>query len=136
MIDRRALGLVGAMLALSACGLDSQLAPGTASCQPFGYPPAQVPFPVEPGPVTSEAAEERAVALFRACAQPGSVIAELTSGSEAASGITAGPNDGQSVWRVQVDAMVTEPSHGATYRSHFIIEVNQATGIPTVVAYG
>jgi uncharacterized protein Veg len=32
--------------------------------------------------------------------------------------------------------MVTEPSHGATYRSHFIIEVNQATGIPTVVAYG
>jgi hypothetical protein len=91
-------------------------------------------FSFAPGPMTSTAAERTAVALFRACAEPSATITNLTSTSNQATGQAAGPNAGQAVWRVKVDATISVPA--ATYTSHFIIEVNQVTGKPTVVAYG
>jgi hypothetical protein len=64
------------------------------------------------------------------------MITGLTSASEAATGTPSGPNAGQPVWRVRVDATVTLASPGGEFESHFLIEVNQATGAPTVVGYG
>jgi hypothetical protein len=46
-----------------------------------------------------------------------------------------GPNAGEAVWLVQVDATITEPG-GTSYESHLVIEVNQATGVPTVIGIG
>ena len=106
------------------------------SCQPAGYTPAPISLSFAPGPVTSVVAQQTAVALFRACMLPTTTITELTSDSVAATGSPRSPNAGQPVWRVQVDATVSEPSQGAVYRSHFWIEVLQATGAPTVIAYG
>ena len=109
--------------------------PGTVSCQPYSYTPAPIPFSFDPGPVTAAVAETTAVNLFRSCQQP-TTITDLTSTTTDTVGLKDGPNAGQAVWLVQVDATVAEPSPGAIYRSHFLIEVNQATGIPMVRAYG
>lgn len=109
---------------------------GQISCQPLGYTPAPIAFSFAPGRLDGAAAEETAVALFRACQRPTATISELTSSSVAATGTPSGPNAGQAVWRVQVDATVSEASPGGIYQSHFLIEVNEATGIPTVVGYG
>ena len=108
---------------------------GAISCQPYGYTPAPVAFSFPPGPVTSAAAEQTAVALIRTCQDDGATILDLTSSPESATGQPSGPNGGQPVWRVRVDATIRDPS-GAGYQSHWWIEVNQATGIPTLVAYG
>lgn len=120
---------------LLACTNAPNGSPVAISCQPYGYTPAPIAFSFPPGPVTSSAAEETAVALFRSCQGPSSVTA-LTSSSKATTGIKTGPNTGQAVWLVQVDSTITEPSPGASYQSHFLIEVNQATGVPTVIGYG
>jgi hypothetical protein len=106
------------------------------SCQPYGYTPAPVTFSFPPGPLTSAAAEQTAVAFFRACGDPASTITEVTSTSDQAAGQLGGPNAGEAVWRVKVDATISAPAPGAVYISHWIIEVNQTTGKPTVVAYG
>jgi hypothetical protein len=105
------------------------------SCQPYGYTSAPIAFSFPPGPVASSVAEQTAVALFRSCHEPSSITA-LTSSNKASTGIKVGPNAEQAVWLVQVDATITEPSPGSSYQSHFLIEVNQTTGVPTVVAYG
>jgi hypothetical protein len=39
------------------------------------------------------------------------------------------------VWIVKVQATVPTPPEGS-YESHFWIEVNQAPGVPTLIAYG
>jgi hypothetical protein len=124
------------MAFLLGCTSTPRPTSGAISCQPFGYTPAPIAFSFASGPVTSSAAEQTAVALFRACVLPTSTITELMSSSVAATGTPTGPNAGQPVWRVQVDATVNEPSPGGVYQSHFWIEVSQATGVPTVVAYG
>jgi hypothetical protein len=43
-------------------------------------------------------------------------------------------NAGQAVWLVQIDT--TECVKGGAYPGHYLVEVNQATGVPTLVAYG
>jgi hypothetical protein len=47
-----------------------------------------------------------------------------------------GPNADEPVWLVTVDATVTEESPGTNEPSHVLIEVNQATGVPTIVGSG
>ena len=49
-------------------------------------------------------------------------------------GEPSGPNSGRAVWLVQVDT--TEAVKGGTYQAHYWIEVNEASGVPTLVAYG
>jgi len=107
--------------------------PVAISCQPLGYTPAPIAISFEPGPVTAAEAEETAVALFRACQLP--TIIDVRARNEAAAGVRTGPNDGQPVWLVEVEATVPTPPTGS-YQSHFLIEVNQATGVPTLIAYG
>jgi hypothetical protein len=86
--------------------------------------------------VSQAAAEEIGAALFRACHLPSDTVSELVTSSESTTGTPRGPNAGQGVWLVEVDAQISEPSPGAAYASHFLIEVNQATGIPTIVGLG
>jgi hypothetical protein len=108
------------------------------SCQPFGYPPAPVDFPVTPGPITAAAAEQTALALFHACAAgglDGAPTAEITSidtDVQSGTGGPNGPNAGQPVWTVQID--VTLRDNPAQH--HSWTEVNQATGVPTIVGLG
>jgi hypothetical protein len=85
--------------------------------------------------VTASVAEQTAIALFRTCERP-KTVSDLTSSSKAATGMQLGPSVGRAVWLVQVDATVVEASPGASYQAHFLIEVNQATGIPTIVGQG
>ena len=111
--------------------------PTDISCQPYGYSPAPITFSFAPGPVTASVAEQTAVALFESCSasDAATTITDLTSTVGAAAG-APGPNAGQDVWLVKVDATVADSFSGATYPSHFLIEVNQGTGIPTIVGYG
>ena len=138
----RRLWLAMALVSLAACVSPvipmSPVTPSpiAISCQPFGYTPAPIAFSFAPGPVTAQVAEETSVALFRACELPGAAITGLTSSSTASTGVRGGPNEGQPVWLVRVDATVAEPSSGASYESHFLIEVNQATGAPTIQGQG
>jgi hypothetical protein len=120
---------------LLGCTSTPTASPAAISCQPYGYTPAPIAFSFPVGPVTAAVAEETAVALFRSCQGPSSITA-LTSSSKASAGMKVGPNAGQAVWLVQLDATITEPSPGSSYQSHFLIEVNQATGVPTVIGYG
>lgn len=124
------------LVLLLGCSSTPSQTPVAISCQPYGYTPAPIAFSFAPGPVTSSAAEQTAVDLFRSCELPGSTFTNLTSSSTATTGTPQGPNEGQAVWLVQVDATVTEPLPNSTFQSHFLIEVNQANGVPTVVAYG
>jgi hypothetical protein len=128
-------GLI-AMGLVSGCTGTPIPSSGPRSCQPFGYTPAPIAFSFEPGPVSSSAAEDAAVALFRGCQVPGAEITGLISSSADGTGSPSGPNAGQAVWRVQVDATVSEGSPNSTHRSHFLIEVNQASGMPTIIGYG
>jgi hypothetical protein len=105
------------------------------SCQPYGYTPAPIPFIYPSGPVSSSSAELTAVSLLRSCEEPGSSITEVVSTSNESVGTPSGPNADEAVWLVQVDAKITDP-RGVSYQSHLLIEVNQATGVPTVIAYG
>lgn len=110
---------------------------GPFSCQPFGYPVAPVNFSLTPGPVTSSGAEQMALALFRACAadtngQPTAAIADIATEVEAATGQPSGPNAGQPVWRVRIDVTL----QGNPAQVHSWTEVNQATGVPTIVGLG
>lgn len=120
---------------LTGCAGPASPAPGVVSCQPYGYSPAPIAFTFAPGPVTSSSAEQTAVALFRSCgaSAPASTISDLRSSVSSATG-GPGPNAGQPVWLVQIDATSTDP--GASYGSHYLVEVNQATGVPTLIAYG
>ena len=119
---------------LLGCANGALMPPGTISCQPYGYTPAPVAFSFASGPVTAAQAEETGVRLFRACELPG--VRDLTSSTEPGTGRGGGPNAGQAVWIVKVDATVTDRAARATYQSHFWIEVNRATGAPTLIAYG
>lgn len=106
----------------------------TISCQPYGYTPQPIPFSFAPGPVTSAMAEQTALAFVGSCMQPYTISATVIS--KAATGQPSGPNAGQPVWLVQIDGPVTNASPPLGYELHYMIEVNQATGFPTLVAYG
>jgi hypothetical protein len=146
-----AVALLCALLAACAAPLPSAQGPASASattspspsptasavaisCQPYGYTPAPIPFSFAPGPVTSAVAEQTALAFVRSCMQPYSI--SPTVSTKPATGQQGGPNAGQPVWLVQVDGAVTDSSPTRLYDAHFLIEVNQATGVPTLVAYG
>jgi hypothetical protein len=108
------------------------------SCQPYGYAPVPVSFSFTLGPVSSMAAEQTALALFRACSapaasgEPTAAITDIRASSQAAVGEPSGPNAGQRVWLVQID--VTLRDNPA--QVHSWTEVNQASGVPTIVALG
>jgi hypothetical protein len=78
--------------------------------------------------------------MMRACAATpdGSsvsvTITDLTSSVKEDTGGPMSPNAGQDVWRVQIDTM--QDAGGAPYPAHYLVEVNQATGVPTLIAYG
>jgi hypothetical protein len=131
----RPLLLAGAATLVMSCGGAGPGPTGTVSCQPFGSTPAPIPFSFPAGPVNEPSAGATAVALFRSCALPNAIIDDLTSRVAPVSGVRGGPNEGQSVWQVQVDATITEPG-GTRYLSHFLIEVNQVTGVPTIIGMG
>jgi hypothetical protein len=108
---------------------------GTVSCQPVGYSPAPIPLSFAAGPVSSSAAEATATYYVQQCAAP-MVIAKVTATSKAAVGLPSGPNAGQTVWLVQVDGMEGDGSSGGTYAVHFLIEVNESSGAPTLIGLG
>jgi hypothetical protein len=123
-------------------GCTDTASPGHAeiSCQPYGYGPVPIFLTFVPGPVTADSAEQTAVSLIRSCAAtPDSssittTIADLTSTVQADTGAPFGPNSGQAVWLVEIQTMGTV--NGDSYRAHYLVEVNQATGVPTLMAYG
>jgi hypothetical protein len=108
------------------------------SCQPFGYPPAPVDFTFTPGPITAAGAEQVALDLFDACAAdtqngaPTAAITTIDSDVQSDTGGPNGPNAGQPVWMVQID--VTLKDNPAQH--HSWTEVNQATGVPTIMGLG
>lgn len=116
-------------------------APAKVSCQPFGYEPVLITFAYPIGPTTEKGAEQTAVGMLRACAATPDesgisvTIRDLTSGVKAATGGPKSPNAGQPVWEVKIDTMESIKG-GAAHSAHYWIEVNQATGIPTMIAYG
>jgi len=127
---------VGMLLAVSAgCASPVQ---AMISCQPYGYTPVPVSFSFTPGPVSSMAAEQTALALHRACSapaasgEPTSAIVDITTSSRAAMGNPSGPNAGQQVWLVQIDATLRDQPA----QTHSWTEVNQASGAPTIIALG
>ncbi len=125
---------------LAGCANTASPRPAQVSCQPYGYSPAPITFSFASGPMSAGSAEQTAVALIRSCAATPDAssitvtITDLTSSVKEGTGEPRGPNAGQPVWLVQIDAR--EAVRGGTYPAHYWVEVNQATGVPTLVAYG
>lgn len=125
---------------VAGCASPMGSAPAQVSCQPHGYSPAPITFAYPTGATTAASAEQTAVAMMRACsATPDEAsvtvtITNLTSSVKEDTGGPMSPNAGQAVWLVQIDT--TEAVKGGTYPAHYWVEVNQATGVPTLIAYG
>ena len=134
-VSAQPLAIVLAALGVLGCTAAPGPPAGMTSCQPFGYTPAPIAFSFTSGAVDASAAESTAVTLYRACHGSGGRVDDITASTGAAVGSPGGPNAGQQVWRVQVSGAVTDPS-GARYMSHYLVEVNQSTGVPTLMAYG
>ncbi len=128
------------LVLLAGCASPAATGRAQVSCQPYGYSPVPIEFSFAPGPATAASAEQAAVALIRSCAATpdGSsitvTITDLTSSVKDGTGEPTGPNAGQAVWLVQIDT--TEAAKGEPYPAHYWVEVNQSTGVPTLVAYG
>lgn len=142
---RRTCSVIGILSLASVLGCTTLPSPSVSlpaaigiSCQPYGYTPAPIAFSFPRGPVTASDAEQTAIALFHACGGEPPAISDLTFSSRDATGMRGGPNAGRPVWLVQIDATIAIPSAqgGGSYGSHWLVEVNQATGLPTLVAYG
>ena len=132
---RRLMLLVSAVVLMGCSllgGAVPGIPPGTVSCQPWGYTPAPVPLSYPTGPVTAATAEQTSAAMIRRCMVDAGTITDLAIASEPKTGVPSGPNAGQAVWWVQVDVTVA----GVGYQSHFVIEVNRATGVPVMIGYG
>lgn len=108
--------------------------PVLISCQPYGYTAAPIAFSFPRDRLTSAVAEQTAVALYRGCSSSSETIMKLTANTEAGIGTPGGPNAGQPVWAVKIEATVAV--RGGSYLSAYWVEVNQTTGVPTVIAYG
>jgi len=128
----RRLGALPILVVLLGCASRPSPSQVPVSCQPIDSSPRPIAFSFAPGNVTSSMAEQSAAALFRACHQPSSVT-DLTSSSKPTTGVKLGPNAGQAVWLIQVDATVAPPSGGAALRVGYLIEVNQTTGVPIII---
>jgi hypothetical protein len=128
----RRLGALLLLVLLVGCVSPASPSQIPVSCQPIDSSPRPIAFSFAPGNVTSSVAEQTAAALFRACHQPSSVT-DLTSSSKATTGMKLGPNAGQAVWLIQVDATVAPPSGGVALRVGYRIEVNQTTGVPIII---
>lgn len=136
-------GCAGPQIAAPATSPNSgaPATPANVSCQPFGYEPVLVTFAYPTGPTTSEVGEQTAVGMLRACASTpdaSGVSVTITSLTSSVSGGTGGPkspNAGEPVWEVKIDTMESVKG-GDPYPAHYWIEVNQATGVPTLIAYG
>jgi len=139
-LPMRLLRLLLPVTLLAGCANTTSAGPAQISCQPYGYSPVPIALTFAPGPATAASAEQTAVALIRSCAAtPDSswitiTITDLASNVKGGTGERSGPNAGQPVWLVQIDT--TEAVKGGTYPAHYWVEVNQATGVPTLVAYG
>jgi hypothetical protein len=125
---------------LAGCANTANTGPVQVSCQPYGYNPVPIAFSFAAGLATAASAEQTAVALIRSCAATPDAssititITDLTSNVRDGTGEPGGPSAGQAVWLVQIDT--TEAVKGVPYQAHYLVEVNQATGVPTLVAYG
>lgn len=127
--EMRRLGPLPLLMLLVGCASPAAPSQIPVSCQPIDSSPRPIALSFAPGNVTSSVAEQTAAALFRACQNPGSVT-DLTSSSKATTGVQLGPNAGQAVWLIEVDATVAA---AAALRVAYLIEVNQATGVPTII---
>ena len=135
----KTLSLLVPLALVAACQSPSGLAAGQVSCQPVGVSPAPMAFSFPPGPATAASAQQTAVALVRGCAStpgnggPGGVDGNsLTSTVEAGTGELPGPNSGRDVWLVRIDAKAND----GIGESHYLVEVNKDTGVPTLVGIG
>jgi hypothetical protein len=81
------------------------------------------------------AAIQVATHVFQTAQPIGATISNLTAKASLEPGAANGANAGRTVWVVQVDGDISQPP-GATYTSHFLIEVDPATGAATVVGQG
>ena len=106
------------------------------SCQPYGYPPDNITFSYVPRPTTSAGAEATALALSHACDRSSGTTSNVRPTTTNATGVPGGPNAGQAVWHVDVVFYFVPPSASTGLDEHIVVEVNQATGVPTVIAYG
>ena len=110
------------------------------SCQPFGSPDVPITVTFASGPVTAEVAQATAIAMLRSCAATPDengvtvTIAELSSSVKAGVGGRMSPNAGQPVWVVDLDT--TEGVKADQWHAYYSIEVNMATGLPTLMAIG
>lgn len=132
----RLIHLLLLLLLLAGCQNTTGIAPGQVSCQPVGMDPAPVAFVFLPGPATAASAEQTAVRMIRVCElsrwKDAIDVSSLTSTVEAGTGELPGPNKGSDVWLVQVDAKAMD----GVVESHYLIEVNKATGVPTLIGVG
>ena len=110
--------------------------PGRYRClvQPIGYTPAPVDFSIFPGSKAQSEAESIARDFLLACGRPISSSEQVTTSSRSENGDPNGPNAGQKVWLVRVDVEIADPS-SAQITVHDLIEINAATGVPTLIAY-
>jgi hypothetical protein len=133
----RLLRLLLPLSLLAGCASTTSPGPAQVSCLPDGYSPAPITFSFAPGPATAASAEQTAIALIRSChaTLDSSSITNLTSNVEEGTGRRKGPNSGQAVWLVEID-MTRTLNGGATGHQYYWVEVNQSTGVPTLVAYG
>ena len=104
-----------------------------AGCSEPGNPTA----PPASGAVNVDqaAAIQIATHIFQTAHPIGAAISNLTTKASLTAGTQPGPNAGHTVWLVQVDGDISQPP-GATYTSHFLIEVDPASGAATVVGQG
>lgn len=113
----------------------------TVSCQPFGYAPAPVTLQLPGGVLDAKVAEAIAVSMVRTCAatpdENGTTTRIDTLGHSVGDGTgnPTGPNAGQPVWTVKIDT-TESVGGGEGWNAHYWIEVNKATGVPTLIAYG
>ena len=127
---------VALLTVLAGCTSGANVPDHGISCQPAAFSPVPVAFSFAPGPVTSTAAEQTAVALLDTCeATGGKAVSDVKTSSIEAVGTPTGPNDGEDVWLVHIDATVNE-TPVRFYHLYWLVEVNKASDIPTVVDNG
>ncbi len=136
----RLLCLLVPLTLLGGCASTSTPGPAHVSCQPYGDSPVPITFDFPRGATTAASAEQTAISLIRSCAATPDAssltitITDLTSNATSSTGDPNRPNAGQTVWLVQIDT--TETVAGGTYQAHYLVDVNQGTGVPTLIAYG
>jgi hypothetical protein len=92
--------------------------------------------PASPSPsIGAEQARSIAVGVFEQRHAVGEVISDVTSSVALTPGVETGPNAGRQVWTVKVDGRITDANE-QSYISHFWIEVDTQSGVPSVIGTG